>query len=96
MGPAGANLPNLKTVNLWDKHRLPHGHGSVILSKREASFRRDRDYLHRRILAVSGRIFLATCVSSNIYGPSAGLFESPNFRQILPNRDGEGVGCCVL
>jgi hypothetical protein len=65
---------------------------------------RDRKYLHCRILAVSGRIFLATSVSPNVDGPSRRIFERSNFRSkhrsltlavrknALLNRDREGAG----
>jgi len=40
---------------------------------------RDRKYLQRRILAVSGRIFLATSVPPNVDRPSERIFVRSNF-----------------
>src|SRR5580693_9756442 len=65
---------------------------------------RDRKYLHCRILAVSGRIFLATSISPNVEGPLGSIFERPQApvayargsERALPSRDRKGVGACLV
>jgi hypothetical protein len=53
----------------------------IVDTERPSHGSRDREYLRSRILVVPGRIFLATWVLSNVYGPQRELLTPPNFRE---------------